>query len=210
MDKNGYLQAPEQLLENAISKDPSARWLQTEPLLNLEAYAEVFADVRSNSRWLREAGKESGITDFATDSTDSLGEAPLDEPFSEGPSTTSGPPSTPSQISSSLTLRRARSKGKGKAKGKAKAVAISLVEEVSESLVYDVTEMIRSQFAESDVLVGTVAAQINAEMDGVRDYLERLKNHLKKYIASEMRVEGEQIIETMLQSTNEARVPSDL
>lgn len=97
--------------------------------------------------------------------------------------------------------------------------------EVRKNLAHEVTEMIRSHFVRSDVFVETVAATVNvvidvlfktvaapidAEMDGFRDYLGRLKEHLQEYIASEMRTEGEQIIVTILQRINEARVTSDL
>jgi CHASE3 domain sensor protein len=81
---------------------------------------------------------------------------------------------------------------------------------VRESLLREVRETIRSQFFERDVLVETVAARVNAEMDyqvkvatnyinahigaqmdGVRDYVDQLKEHLEECLANEMRTGGE-------------------
>ncbi|KAK6844063.1 hypothetical protein PG987_004923 [Apiospora arundinis] len=66
-DQCGYMDAPKEVLERLYAKDPSARWMESEPLLNIPAYVEVFGRDCSTGRHIHEAGEPSQLSDSHID-----------------------------------------------------------------------------------------------------------------------------------------------
>ena len=58
LDAIGKMRAPAEVFARLFSRDPSACWLEVEPLKNIEACREVFATESVRGDRIREAGKE--------------------------------------------------------------------------------------------------------------------------------------------------------
>lgn len=67
---NGKMQAPTEVFARPFAKDPSARWLEVEPLKNIEACREVFATESVRGDRIREAGEGRR---FPVSPTDGMG-----------------------------------------------------------------------------------------------------------------------------------------
>ncbi|KAK7928515.1 hypothetical protein PG985_005513 [Apiospora marii] len=97
-DALGFMRAPPEVFDRLFEKDPSARWIRSEPLVNISAYEEVFGRTSATGMYIREAGATPYSLDSHTDDmedvvTESLGEDDGDgvsgtNPFGEGPSGT--------------------------------------------------------------------------------------------------------------------------
>ncbi|KAK6818966.1 hypothetical protein PG987_000139 [Apiospora arundinis] len=97
-DALGFMHAPPEVFDRLFEKDPSARWMRSEPLVNIPAYEEVFGKTSATGIYIREAGETPYSLDSYTDDmedvvTEALGEDDGDgvfgtNPFGEGPSGT--------------------------------------------------------------------------------------------------------------------------
>jgi hypothetical protein len=172
-DHRGFMQAPRETFKALFAKDPSARWMLTEPLLRTDAYREVFEAVHSTGTWIRESGEEDDIpsdlqTNIEDPVPDSLDETPADhlgEGFTADPADRY-PFASPSPVlreSSSLPSHSSISRRRGAVRGTRVALDSEGLTNAASALVNDSVERARTDIRAAARIVRTLDGLTQAQ-----------------------------------------------